>query len=205
MPVHQYKNIQNHIKLGVWCLNETIEELTILALEKGINLDTIPQVKNDNRIKQWLATRLLLSHFFSDTSIIYDEKGKPLLSNGWNISISHSGDYVAIILNENENCGIDIEKISDKVGRIKHKFLNETDLKNITSEEGLTIYWGAKEALYKYYGKREVLFIENLFIKNFSENQSSFTGIINMPNLKTQLNMYWEKIEDYILVYTTNP
>jgi len=203
MPVYQHKNSAKNIKLGVWFIDETIEELTKLALDKAININILPQVKNENRIKQWLATRLLLNHFLKDVSIIYDEKRKPFLSNGWNISISHSGDYVAIIINENEHCGIDIEKISNKVERIKHKFLNETDLKNITTEQDLTIYWGAKEALYKYYGEKEVLFIENLFIEKFSKNNNSFTGIIDMPNLKTQLNMTWKKIEDYILVYTT--
>lgn len=202
MPVYQHKNSTKNVKLGVWYINETIEELTKIALKKEINLNDLPQVKNESRIKQWLATRLLLNHFLSNTHIIYDEKRKPFLSNGWNISISHSGNYVAIIINETENCGIDIEKISNKVERIKHKFLNETDLKNITTEQDLTIYWGAKEALYKYYGKKEVLFIENLFIEDFSLTKNSFIGIINMPNLKTQLNMTWEKIEEYVLVYT---
>ena len=128
MPVHQYKNVTKNVKLGIWFINESSEKLIELAQEKGIKLNDLPQVKNKNRVKQWLVTRLLLNHFFSDTSIIYDEKGKPFLSNGWNISISHSGDYVAIIINETENCGIDIEKVSNKVERIKHKFLNETDL-----------------------------------------------------------------------------
>ncbi|MDF1672484.1 MAG: 4'-phosphopantetheinyl transferase superfamily protein [Vicingaceae bacterium] len=205
MPVYRHKNVTKNIKLGIWYINETSEELTKIATEKGVSLKDLPEVKNKNRINQWIATRLLLKHFFLDTSIIYDEKGKPSLNNGWNISISHSGDYVAIILNKKNHCGIDVEKISDKVERIKHKFLNETDLKSITTEEGLTIYWGAKEALYKYYGKKEVLFIENLFIEDFSPAKNTFKGIIEMPHIKIQLNMAWEKIEDYILVYTTNP
>lgn len=211
MPVYQHKNILKNSKLGIWFINETTEQLTKLAKEEKINLTNLPQVKNENRVKQWLATRLLLNIFFTSVDIIYDEKGKPFLSNDWNISISHSGDYVAIILNENKNCGIDIEKISSKVKRIKHKFLNETDLKNITTEQDLTIYWGAKEALYKYYGKKEVLFIENLFIEDFSSNKNAFTGVINLHhpphlpqgrNFYTKLNLVWEKIEDYILVYS---
>lgn len=205
MPVYQHKNVTKNVKLGIWHINETTSELTKIATERGIKLNDLPQVKNESRVNQWLTTRLLLNLFLPDTHIIYNEKRKPFLSNGWNISISHSGDYVAIIINKNEHCGIDIEKISHKVERIKHKFLNETDLKNITTEQELTIYWGAKEALYKYYGKKEVLFIENLFIEGFTENNNSFTGIIDMPNQKTQLNMAWEKIEDYILVYTSNP
>lgn len=202
MPVYQHKNIEKHLKLGVWHITESKEELLKLAQQQKIDTKNLPNIKNENRITQWLATRILLDHFFTATEIIYDELGKPFLSNDWNISISHSGNYVVILLNEIDNCGIDIEKISTKVKRIKHKFLNETDLKNITTEEGLTIYWCAKEALYKCYGKKEVLFIENLFIEDFSADSYNFTGIINMPDLKTKLNMAWEKIEDYVLVYT---
>ena len=202
MPIYQHKIINKNVKLGIWFINEPIQQLTKLAEEKKVNLTNLPQVKNESRVKQWLATRLLLNYFFADVTIVYDEKGKPYLNNGWNISISHSGDYVAIILNKNGHCGIDIEKISSKVERIKHKFLNTTDLNNIKTEQDITIFWGAKEALYKYYGKKEVLFIENLFIENFSPSKNSFIGIINMPNLNIKLNIEWEKVEDYILVYT---
>ena len=202
MPLFQQKNLAHNIKVGVWHITENQEEIINQATVLGINMNTIPKTNSENRIKQWVATRLLVNHFFSDAEIEYDEFGKPSLSNHWNISISHSGEYVAIILNEKENCGIDIEKISSKVERIKHKFLNDDDIKSITTHEYLTLFWGAKEALYKYYGKKEVLFIENLFIKGFSEQESSFTGIINMPDLKKEIKMEWEKIDDYVLVYT---
>lgn len=204
MPIHQHKNIAKTIKLGMWVIEEDIDELLNIAKNKNINIKDIPEVKNQSKIKQWLATRLLLNNYFTDVTIVYNEKGKPFLNNGWNISISHSGDYVVILLNEKNNCGIDIEKISKKTEKIKHKFLNESDLKKITTEQDLTIYWSAKETLYKFYGKKEVLFIENLFIEDFSSSKNTFTGIINMPDLKTKLNLVWEKIEDYILVYTTN-
>lgn len=204
MPIHQHKNIAKTIKLSLWVIEEDIEELLHIAKNKNINIKDIPEVKNQSKIKQWLATRLLLNNYFTDVTIVYNEKGKPFLSNGWNISISHSGDYVVILLNEKNNCGIDIEKISNKTEKIKHKFLNESDLKKIITEQDLTIYWSAKETLYKFYGKKEVLFIENLFIEDFSSSKNTFTGIINMPDLKTKLNLVWEKIEDYILVYTTN-
>lgn len=202
MPLFQQKNIAHNIKVGVWHITENQEDLINKANALKIDLTKIPETKSDIRIKQWVATRLLVNHFFSDAEIVYDELGKPFLSNEWNISISHSGEYVAIILNEKENCGIDIEKISSKVERIKHKFLNNNDLKTITSHEHLTLFWGAKEALYKYYGKKEVLFIENLFIKGFTMQNNSFKGIIDMPNFKVEIKMKWEKIDDYVLVYT---
>src|SRR5690606_36591656 len=97
-----------------------------------------------------------------DFNISYDENGKPYLNNGLAFSISHSGIYAAIIINKT-GCGIDIEKISPKVERIKHKFLNDTDLELIDSLDDyplkiLTMYWCAKEALYKLYGNKKLIF-----------------------------------------------
>jgi 4'-phosphopantetheinyl transferase len=202
MPVFQVKNISKDINIGIWKITETEDELLKILIDKGFDKSTSYQTKNKQRLKQWLATRILLSEFFENTNITYDELGKPHLNNGWFISISHSNEFVAINLNKNNHCGIDIEKITPKIERIKHKFLNPIDLQNVTSLEKLTLYWGAKEALYKYYGRKEVLFIENLFISNFSENSSSFKGKIEMPDFKIKLSMTWEKIEDYLLVYT---
>lgn len=202
MSIYQKKSINANIKLGVWYINETIAELEKIYSEMNTNGISVPKTKSESRVKQWLATRLLLNTFFEDVDVLYNEYGKPTLSNGWHISISHSYEYVAILLNKNNACGIDIEKINPKVERIKTKFLSSTDLKKITSLEELTIYWGAKEALYKCYGKKEILFIEHLFISNFSTTSHNFNGAIEMPNFSLELNMYWEKIDDYILVYT---
>ena len=49
--------------------------------------------------------------------------GYPFLTdNSYNISISHTGKYVRIILNKYRKVGIDIEKISDKVLRVRNKY-----------------------------------------------------------------------------------
>lgn len=202
MSVYQKNNISEAIRIGVWKITETKDELIEAFVNIGLDKETLLQTKNEQRLKQWLATRILLNEFFENIQISYDIYGKPQLSNNWHISISHSNEFVAIIINKDNDCGIDIEKISDKVARIKHKFLNDKDLENITSSEDLTIYWGAKEALYKCYGKKEVLFIENLFIHTFSENNNSFTGEIKMLDFQKEIPMTWEKLEDFVLVYT---
>lgn len=202
MPIYQKKNITESIKVAIWKTDETELELIDLLTKRGISTEGKPNISNPLKIKHWLATRLLVNEFFDDVTIIYNALGKPILSNNWFISISHSNEFAAIIVNKKTECGIDIEKISPKVDRIKHKFLNSSDLINITTLEELTLYWGAKEALYKYYGKKEVLFIEHLFINDFSINNTNFIGKINMPNFKVEVPMTWEKLEDFMLVYT---
>lgn len=202
MPIYQSNNVSEAIKVGVWKITETETELLNSFIQLGFDEKDIPLTKNKIRLKQWMTTRLLLNSFFDKINITYDDLGKPFLDNGWNISISHSNEFVAINLNKNNDCGIDIEKVTPKIERIKHKFLNPTDLEKVISLEHLTLYWGAKEALYKYYGKKEVIFIDNLFIHNFFENKSTFTGEIKMPDFQKEIPMTWEKIEDFVMVYT---
>lgn len=200
MPVFSHKTTSNDTIISVWHITESLQEL--IEKYQALNLDPIILTNSETRTKQWIATRLLLNSIKKGVEIVYDKKGKPSISNGWNISISHSSEFVAISIHQTNNCGIDIEKITPKVERIKHKFLNPTDLLNVTEIRELLIYWCAKEALYKYYGKKEVLFIENLFIESFTTNSNTFTGIIKMPDFETSLQMEWEIIEDYIIVYT---
>jgi 4'-phosphopantetheinyl transferase len=202
MPIYEIKNTSKNAKVGIWKITESSEELIQTFKNKGFDTSALLATKNQQRLKQWLAIRLLLSEFFEDVTIVYDDLGKPHLDNNWFISISHSNHFVAIAINEKTNCGIDIEKISPKIERIKHKFLNHLDLKNVTSLSDLTTYWGAKEALYKFYGKKEVLFIENLFIEGFSKEKSFFKGRIELEDFKITIPMTWKKIEDYVLVYT---
>lgn len=203
MPIYQLNNVSETIMVGVWEITETEYELVNHLILLGFDKKSIPQTKNKQRLKQWGATRILLANYFNNTPINYDDLGKPHLNNGWHISISHSNEFVAIILNKNESCGIDIEKITPKIERIKHKFLNDIDIATITSLEHLTLYWGAKEALYKLYGRKEVLFIENLFIINFSSDKNDFTGSIELQNYSKETPMRYEKIKDFMLVYTS--
>jgi 4'-phosphopantetheinyl transferase EntD len=202
MPIYEIKNTSNYAKIGIWKITESTEDLIALLENKGFNTCTLLVTKNKQRLKQWLSTRLLLYYFYDNFEIIYDENGKPHLGNDHFISISHSHQFVAVSVNEKIDCGIDIEKLSPKVERIKHKFLNLIDLKNVTSLENLMIYWSAKEALYKYYGRKEVQFIENLFIENFDKNDDTFIGKIELPSFKIELPMVWKKIEKFVLVYT---
>jgi len=202
MPLHQIKTVSDTSKVGVWKITESVNELKLSLENKGFNTSQLLNTKNEQRLKQWLAIRLLLYYFFDHYELNYDKLGKPHLNNKHTISISHSGNYAVVIVDKKNNCGIDIEKISPKVERIKHKFLNENDLTNYSSLKDLTTLWCAKESLYKYYGKKEVLFIEHLSIKDFNPPQKSFNGIIKINNTIKNLRMRFDEIEDFILVYT---
>ena len=168
-------------------------------------------VRNNISSKRDLETQgkiYLLQQMFDDSiELVYDEKGKPHLNNDpHHISISHSHDQLAIIANKEEATGIDIELIRDKVLKIKHKYLTQSELLDANDDvEKLLIYWAAKETLYKIYGLKEVDFIAHLFVKPFiKHNLGTIIGIISMPDFMDSFELNYKIIDNYVLVYSLN-
>ena len=70
------------------------------------------------------------------------------------------------------------------------------------------VYWGAKEALYKAYGKGELDFKKNILVEPFlyenipyHASDGEFQGTILKEDFKKNFNLFYRKIDNYILVY----
>ena len=152
---------------------------------------------------EFLLNKLLAGKTFN---LKYNENNKPFLEGeNLHLSISHSHDKLAIILNSKECTGIDVELIREKIKNIANKFLNENEI--IFANENvelLTTLWAAKEALYKVYGLKELDFRKNIFIEKFDMAQNNFFGKIELPNFKKRYLLSKAKTENYILVYILN-
>jgi len=193
--------------LGIWKIEETVYELSenlILSANDPIN---ISQIKNEIKQKQWLAARVLLKQILDqECAIGYDTNGKPfLIGQHHKISISHSGIYVVAVVDRNHETGVDIQRMSEKILGIKHKFMSDLELDDINSEhpdEKLHVYWGAKESLYKLYSRRKVDFIKNLKIQPFEfKNSGTIRGTIEMEHIIESHTLQYKKLENYMLVY----
>lgn len=175
-----------------------------------LDLDTFGLSNNigSKREVELKGRAYLLEHMLGKgTEIYYDDKGKPHLKNDKrHISISHSHGKLAVIVNENEPTGIDIELIREKVLKIKHKFLSAQEFDDCGEDvEKLLIHWAAKETLYKIYGLKEVDFSKNLLIKPFSKhNLGTIIGSINMPSFNETYELHYQILENYVLVYALN-
>lgn len=149
----------------------------------------------------YLLQEMLKTNAFN---LEYHPTNKPYLKGRTeHISISHSHDKLAIIINEKENTGIDIELLRDKVVKIRHKFLSdsESDFAKENIDKLITI-WAAKEAMYKIYGMKELDFRKNLFVEKF--DGSVIFGKIDNGNFKKQYRLISETIDDYKMVYVLN-
>ena len=182
-------NIHRGLYFGLLNLDEYAAEKQLVA-KREIELQG----------KEYLMKQLI----DKTCQIKYDDKGNPYLKDDTrHISISHSHDKLAIIVNETEATGIDIELIRDKVLKIKHKFLTSSELLDANNDvEKLLIYWAAKETLYKIYGLKEVDFIEHLLVKPFTKhNLGKIIGEISLPNFKEMFELNYQILNNYVLVY----
>ena len=148
-------------------------------------------------------TALLNTVFPTNTpALCYTSKGKPYLDKCEKfISVSHSHKFLALLVNDKEETGVDIELLRDKVLAIKHKFLSEEELA-FAGDDSATLLrlWAAKEALYKVDGQKELRFKEDLHIAPFT-NPDHIEGQILRGDIKRKFVLVSEQLQDYILVY----
>lgn len=150
----------------------------------------------------WLS-RQLAGDF---NSIYYDEFKKPHFSEGnYFLSLSHTNKYVASIVHSDKRVGVDIEKISNKALKVASKFLSpeeyKTLSKQIDKELYATIYWAAKEALYKLHGKKSLIFAKQIKVKNIS-SKYFFGEILNENGeVKIKAKLFYKHWIDHAIVY----
>jgi len=83
--------------------------------------------------------------------------------NTYYFSISHSWPYVAVMVSLTQECGIDIQTWHPRIQKIQHKFLSAEEQSLFNNDTKLlTSAWCAKEAAYKWQGRRGVEFIDHL-------------------------------------------
>jgi len=149
--------------------------------------------------------RHLLAHVgYTDFDLFYDQNGKPHLTDGNYISISHSYTFSAIIISDHP-VGIDIEKQRPKILKIAHKFStplpHPTLSNNLDRIRKLTIVWGAKEAVYKSYAQPGVSFLEHIFVEDFTLNDSQIFAKVSTPVKSEAYDVYFQEFEGFTLVY----
>jgi len=210
MPLLKMESLGPYTQFGVWKIEETKEDLKEQVELDPAEEDQYASFKSEVRKKQWLSYRILLKEMLSPDPpfLEYDANGKPRLRNsGLFLSISHSGDYSAVITSKTCPVGIDIERLKDRIYRIKDKFLTVEEDQKIGETnrlEKLYVAWGAKEALYKIYGRPEVDFQRDLFIDSFDYlcgRKGQFSARMNTPEGPEKFNIFYERISDYMLVY----
>jgi phosphopantetheinyl transferase len=209
MPLFYTNIIDDATKIGVWHITE----------DESFFLDKVPlqrEITHPHKRLQHLAGRYLLQHLFPDFPyhlIEIAETRRPFLSNEeYHFSISHCGHYAAAMISREKRVGVDIETITCKIEKIKHKFLSERELEmakktsktfSTPMQNILTGLWSVKESLFKWIGEGGVDFREHLHINKLEREGELLTADceIERNNKKTKLNLKLKYFDAVCLAY----
>jgi phosphopantetheine--protein transferase-like protein len=111
----------------------------------------------------------------------------------------------AVIVYENKKVGVDIEKITDRISKIKKRFLSENELSFISEKDELAqlyVCWGIKETLFKLYGKGSLPFINGIKIDKFDySTATSVSAHIDIPSFQESYQISFLKHNEYMLTW----
>ncbi|RTL60841.1 MAG: 4'-phosphopantetheinyl transferase superfamily protein [Sphingobacteriales bacterium] len=209
MPLIYQHNINDTTKAGIWHIEEPAEYF----------LSKVPikrDVSHPHKRLQHLAGRCLLPSLFADfplEEILIADTRKPFLENEkYHFSISHCGDYAAAIASSTNRVGVDIELITSKIERVKHKFLSAGELSFVLHHKPisemftmLTIMWGMKEAIFKWYGDGEIDFIQHMQIQPFTFNTRGGTAdVYFLKNDSKLLQLHYRHFDAIVLSWVVS-
>jgi 4'-phosphopantetheinyl transferase len=204
MPLFFNKIVVNEIHLTVWEIKETLEELLSFFKFEPQTLERASNISNNQKKIEYLVGKICIQEAcrlngISFVGIHKDEYGKPhLTGSDYELSISHTVDYVGVVLRKFKPLGIDIEKPQQKMFKILNRLFSTEEVQAVGERlEMASLYWSGKEALYKLYGKRQVDFKNNLRLK-YKDNQ--MFGSIIMPSFTSEHFFFIEKINQYFIV-----
>ena|SRR5690554_1184971 len=197
---HQNKNTFLYVAEKIQHISKDDENRYIKSFEK----DFYNSVHN-SRKRELLSVRKLLHTVFPHTQNIiqYSENGKPHCSE-YSISISHSGNYVAIICNPNTAVSIDIEEYRNVIEKTAHKFISEYEKKSFQTLEELTLVWSSKEVLYKLF-EASANFLNDYTIEHTKHNlqeHGELIGRVNTKKIDKTIKLEYFRSENFIVTWS---
>jgi phosphopantetheinyl transferase len=206
MALYKTLTVNKATKVLIWKIEESISKLQEGIVLSENSTTRLNSMKSQLHQRGFLSIRHLLKEVgYTDADLFYDEFGKPHLKNGKYISITHSFTFSAIIVSDKFHVGIDIEKQREKILKIAHKFTPFEEYKTIANVDALisklTIVWGAKESLYKIYGKKKLLFLHHIYIEDFRFADEKTTGEIRYNGENTAYNISFLEFEGFTCVF----
>ena len=209
MPLFYQHNINEFTRLAIWHITEGEDFfLAKVPLKRDVS--------HAQKRLQHLAGRYLLYALFPDFPLeeilIADTKKPYLVDEKYHFSISHFGSYAAAIVSSTSRVGVDVEKASPTIEKIRNKFLSPVE--SSIAFEGieksghrlrqLTLLWSAKESIFKWYSLGKVNFKEHIqwtepyFVRAGDIGELCFTF---RKDAVIPLAVYYKIFDDLVLTF----
>ena len=208
MALYLRKKLENKAEIAVWQVTETEEELMKLSSVPTDEMEEISLFRSENQRRQKLAVRALLNEVFEEKMYLnHHDNGKPYLENCvTNISITHTDNYVAIIISDDDELGIDIESLDRNFAPVEQKALSEDEIDDLDDDqknEQLAIYWCAKEAIFKRMSQNRVNYAEQIEVEKFNlKNEGELEAtFIHKDEYEEDFELEYMMFDRHVLVW----
>jgi 4'-phosphopantetheinyl transferase len=154
---------------------------------------------------RWLASRYAVQQVSqqSPLELIKDQSGRPYLGvEKKPLSLSHCEGFVAAI-HADVSVGIDVERISSRVQKIKNYFMRDEELNLLGVEnEPLILAWSAKESIYKWLGEKHLGYKSQLCIRSIDFMGQAMEIEINTQNHNLIQPVFFLQDSEKVLTWT---
>lgn len=206
MPLYKVIQHDPHTTVFVWQITESLADLFDMARLTDRSIFRIGGTSSIEHKKGFISVRCLLQAAGTDDfQLYYDEFGKPNLTDGRHISISHSHEFSTIIVS-NRKCGIDLELRRDKIIRIANKFVedgfefpNRDDKEEYISR--LTVDWGIKESVFKIRNEPGISFKQHISVTPFDLESGKTSALLTFGDVRQKFEVFFTQVDNYMLVY----
>lgn len=182
---------ENNSTIALWKNEESLAEL-----QKIVPNISVSHISNKKRKKESLSVRILLHKLLPKSTLSYNNYNAPEIDDKQFISISHSDDFLAIMLSS-QRIGIDIEKISGKALQVSSKFILNNKHDELSKEKA-TLIWCCKEAIFKWYQKGNIDFKNDISLEKFHIKEK---GEIKATLYNQKYTLNYTKFDNHFLVY----
>ncbi|MEC4049999.1 4'-phosphopantetheinyl transferase superfamily protein [Flavobacterium sp. SUN046] len=203
MPLFNQINLSPVTELYLWKITEDLSDLYDAAILNEVSHLRLDAMKSEAHKKGFIAVRMLLQYIgYNDFDLYYDSNGKPHLKDGKQISISHSGEFSAIVISEQE-VGLDLERLKSKILKIAFRYMEVSHLEGLNEIEQIkkaTVIWGIKESIFKIKNEQGISFLDHIFEAPFIFDDKQAIATLVCNNQTEKFSIQFNLIEDYIFV-----
>ena len=197
MPVLSVQRINAHTLLGCWKVEESYDDL---IMRYGHLTDVVSHYKSIHRRISKLCVYALLYQMTGDETLIitHNDDGKPFIE-GWNISISDTQGYVAVMISRDERVGVDIEYMSNRVTKIAERFIRDDEEAESVGKQ--LVHWCAKEAVYKLFSEHHL----GYFDMRLGAFPLGASGVfpVEIAKIGRSVEVAFRMNADYVLTFTS--
>ena len=212
MPLIQQYSALPDSQIVIWRIEEELsyfDKDDLIAPELRSELATLHPIKQ----RDYLVSRFLYKECLGIDPV--KNLRKDSYGKTWTnipnlfVSISHTKQWIAIA-QAHQNVGLDIQSYENKIEQIAFKFMSDEEMEqlelwNISFDriKLLCLYWSLKEAAYKCYGKKELIFKRDIKVTCLFELGSQrpvLSVVVNKLDQNFKYQVYYELQENFALV-----